>query len=300
MPEPTSKYLNPADLQRLRHVVFATRRPVDGLYAGRHVSRQRGHSVEFTDYRQYFPGDEIGDIDWKVFGRSDRLFIKRFEHQSDMNVHVLLDASASMDYPGDQRNHRKFDAAARIAAAVAFLVLQQQDKVSLGLAQGGLKQFLPPRSSPGHLQGVLGTLEGARPQGLADLPRALDDLGAQIGRRGVVIVLSDLLDDQSQTLTQFNALLARGLELIVFHVLHPDELTLPEAESARFTDAETGQQLTLQIDDIREDYTRRMREFTDGWAAACRSRGIDHHLVRSDQPYYAALERHLFRSMATR
>lgn len=288
-----SKYLNPAELARLRHVVFASRRPVAGLYAGRHVSRQRGHSVEFTDYRQYFPGDEIADIDWKVFGRSDRLVIKRFEHQSEMNVHLLVDASASMVYSGGGEVS-KFDLGARIAAAVAFLVLQQQDKVSFALAQGGLSRFIEPRASLPHLSSILRALEEAKPQAAADLPAALGKLAAQVGRRGVVIVISDLLDDREATLKQMGTLLARGLEVIVFHVLHPHELELPAEESAVFTDAESGERVTLHIDDVREEYAKRMRAFLDGWSTALRGRGIDYNLVTTDEPYNVAMEKYLF------
>lgn len=287
------RYLNPQDLARLRHVMFAARRPVEGRFAGRHASPQFGRGIEFSDYRLYMPGDEIADIDWKIYGRTDRLYVKRFEHQSEMNVHLMLDASASMAY--GQPDQTKYDHAARLAAAIALLVIQQQDRVGFAIARRGLQYTRQPRTSYGHLIGILTDMELAEPTGEAGLATALTRYANRAGRRGVLILLSDLLDDAQPILDALSRYTARGIEVIVFHVLHADELHLPpDLHDAALTDSETGQRLTVNVDDIRADYQRRLQRFLDGWAHALRARGIDHNLASTATEYHAILQRYLF------
>ncbi len=310
------KYLRIQDLRRLRHLFFASRRPVEGIYAGRHASPQRGHSVEFNDYRTYMPGDELGDIDWKVFGRSDRLFVKLFEHQSDMTVHMLVDASASMNYPYKRqrppsRNQKpvqvisnvdvglrhldtKYDHACRIAASIGFLGTRQQDKVSFAVARNGLRHFHRPAGAFASLLSILKTMEEVQLGEDAKLAVALDALAARVPRRGLLIVFSDLLEEPEPILRAMSTFTQRGGEVIVFHVLHADELKLPDADDAVFTDAETGQRLTASIPDLRGAYEKRIEQFQTTWAAALRGRGIDYQLAATSTPYEKALEHYLF------
>lgn len=333
MPEPTPqsglnrRYLNMADLRRLKNLLFASRRRVEGLYVGRHRSPQRGHSVEFADYRQYFPGDEVGDIDWKVYGRTDKLMIKQFEHQSDMALHLVVDASASMGYAGvhvrqpklkalqsaiehqaaharehrshrerqgHDRHHSKYDHACQMAAAIAFLATKQQDKASLTIAQRGAARFERPAGSFTHLSAMLTAMEQTDPAGEADLPDALRKLASITHRRGVVIVLSDLLDDRDAIMQALAAFTHRGSEVIVFHLLHADELKLPDLHDAVLIDSETTARLNLNIADIRTAYEKRIKTFIDTWRAACHARNIDYNLVSTATPYQSALEDYLF------
>jgi uncharacterized protein (DUF58 family) len=299
------RYLRPADLQRLRRLVFASRRPVEGLYSGRHVSPQRGHSVEFTDYRAYMPGDEISDIDWKVYGRSDKLFLKLFEQQSEMNVHLLVDGSASMNFAGIQASSSspaKFDHAARLAAAIAFLVIQQQDRVSFGVAREGLHTFVAPGRSPTQLTHVLAALDQsapgtpAKPRQVARLGDALESLVSRVGRRGLLVVISDLHEPPEPILRAISRFSHRGTEAIVFHVLHPDEIELPRPSGngeTLFTDSETGEQIAVNLTDIADDYRARMRARLEEWSTALRARGVDYNLVTTDHDYSASLQRYL-------
>lgn len=311
------RYLRVQDLRRLRDLVFAPRRPVEGQYSGRHASRQRGHSVEFTDYREYTPGDEVGSIDWKVYGRSDRLFIKLFEHQSDMTVNLLVDASASMSYTGGEEPPRgrrrfspgerlgrgrrqaggrpsKYDHACMMAGAIAFLVTRSQDRIALGVAREGLRHLHPPLGTFGHLNSILNTLEEVRPRGVAGLAEAIQGFAAHTGRKGVLVLLSDLLEDREEILRAFSRFTHRGSEVIVFHVLHADELQLPDLSEAVFVDSETRSNIKLNVDDIRSLYEGKLRDFLDGWSTSLAARGIDYNLVSTDTPYNTALERYLF------
>ncbi|MFW5682307.1 MAG: DUF58 domain-containing protein, partial [Phycisphaeraceae bacterium] len=308
--------------QRLRHLRFAPRRPVEGTYAGRHASRQRGQSVEFADYREYTPGDEPNNVDWKVFGRSDRLFVKLFEHQTNMSAHLLLDASASMGFAGIDRvgnvgkGNRsaaarrpglrdgavlKYDHAAMLAGAVAFLTLSQQDRVSLSFAQKGLAHHVPSESRMPQLRRMLDEMEARREtaRGRADLARAIDEVHRLAPRRGVLVVMSDLLEETEPIVKALSRWTAGGGEAIVFQTLHRDELHLPDdLDDAVFTDSETGRRVRLRVSDLRDDYHQRQRRRIDAWHAALRGRGIDHNLVSTATPYQEALQRYLFRRTA--
>ena len=288
------KYLRLQDLRRLKNVFFSSRRVVEGQYAGRHSSPQRGHSVEFNDYRQYMAGDEIGDVDWKVYARSDKMFVKLFEHQSDMTVNLVVDASASMAYGGLRSGHRKYDQACMMAAAIAFLTTQQQDRISFGLAQGGLHQFHRPYGAFTHLLGILKTMEQVVPQGQANLAEALRRTAALIGRRGLLGVFSDLLDDQQAILDAMAVFTHRGSEVILFHILHADELKLPSMQEAIFRDSETLAAMGLHVEDVRKEYEQRLSRYLETWATACRGRGIDYNLVSTAVNYSQALAHYLY------
>lgn len=281
------------DLRRLRHLSFSSKRVVEGHYAGRHASPQRGHSVEFSDYREYSPGDELADIDWKVYGRSDRFFIKLFEHQSDMVVNLLIDASASMRYAAGGRDS-KYDHACRMAAAIAFLTIRQQDRVGLAIAQDGLLRYEPALGSFKQLNHVLHTLDSIQPAGEAKLAQALHDAARRIGRRGVNIIFSDLLEETQPIMQAIGMLTQRGSEVIVFHVMDADELQLPDLADAVFEDSESGQKLRLNVDDVRSHYAVQLDAFLKRWRGAMKARGIDYNLVSTAVPYHQSLEAYMF------
>ncbi|MEM1107549.1 MAG: DUF58 domain-containing protein [Planctomycetota bacterium] len=315
-----SRYLNPAELAPLRHLVFASRRAVVGHYAGKHASPQRGHSVEFQDYRDYTPGDPLGEIDWKVYGRSDKLFIKLFEHQSDMTVNLLVDASASMGYRGlrsmgvggldkDKRKRRrrlfpspqapkpptsKYDHACAMAAAVAFLVTQQQDKVGFGVAQRGLQHAVRPAGTYPHLHRLTGLMESVRPRGPAQLAAAIHAAARQAKRKGLLLIFSDLEEDPDAVLAALNRYMHRGHEVIVFHTLHADELTLPDLSEAIFVDSESGREVRVDVEDVRAEYDAKMKAQLDRWRRLLTARGVDYNLVSTATPYHEALRGYLF------
>lgn len=329
----THRYLRPEDLARLRHMQFRPRGAVRGHYAGRHRSRQHGQSVEFNDYRQYMPGDDVGEIDWKVYGRSDRLYLKLFEHQTDMTTHLLVDGSMSMGFRGADapwhteatngpvsswmkslpRRFRKpepnqtgpsskYELAAYLSAAIGFLVRNQQDRVGLTVARNNTEHTIPPAARPNQLDLMLRMLEELWPQGQADLATTMTRLSTTLRRRSIVMVFSDLFeaDARNGDATRANLLKAmgqlrhRGHEVVVFHVLHAHELTLPDLGQAMLVDSENGNRLRLNSVEARKDYQQRMQDFLSRWQKACSSHGIDYQRVSTDKPYADALERYLF------
>jgi len=316
------RYLRVADLRNLRNMVFSPRRRIEGQYAGRHATPQRGHAIEFADYREYVPGDAVTDIDWKVYGRSDRLYIKQFEHQADMTVNLLLDASASMHYAGADgkrkfgaswlggvgpagrkikrttpdgviTNPSKYDQACLMAAAIAFLTVKQQDRVALGVACNGLDTFIPPGGSFRHLHTVLGAME-RDPRAKAGLAAAITEAARRTDRRGLFLIFSDLMEDQDDLARALSLLTHRGMEAIVFHVLHRDEIRLPDLPESVFVDSETGQRVRLNTHDVRARYDEAFQRRMASWCRLFRGRGIGHHVVTTDTHYSKALEGYLF------
>lgn len=314
------KYLQLQDLRRLQTLSFACRRAVEGQYSGQHATRQRGQSVEFRDYRQYMPGDELSNVDWKVYGRSDKLFIKIFEHQADLTAHLLVDASASMAFRGisrqqmlppiDRRRMRgrldrslplsKFDYACFLAAGIGFLIVKQKDRVSFSVSRNGLRGHLPPGSSAVHLTGILQSMEKIDPKGEARLAESIRALAGKSRRRDLLIVFSDLLDASDEVMNAMSMWIHRGGEAILFHVMHADELKLPAIENGLFVDSETSDRIRLDVEDIRRDYDARMQTFLDGWSQASKGNGIDYMLASTGIPYHEILYRYLTHRAAIR
>lgn len=296
------KYLRLADLRRLEYLLFAPRRIVEGRYSGQYATRQRGQSVEFRDYREYFPGDDLGNVDWKVYGRSDRLFIKLFEHQSELSVQLLIDASGSMAYRGYGATQRlispevepsKYDYACSLAASIGFLVMKQHDRFSAAFSQSGLRNYTPPQSTMRHLVGVMRTMERTKAFGKARLAESIDELTRQGTRRSLLVVFSDLLDEPDEVAKALAARAHAGGEAIVFQVLHPDELNLPDIEHGLFIDSETAARVRLNVAEIRQQYQDKIKAFLDNWAKRCLGMGVDYARAVMSEPYYRILERYL-------
>jgi uncharacterized protein (DUF58 family) len=297
------KYLQVGDLRRLEQMLFSPRRTVEGRFSGHYATRQRGQSVEFRDYRPYFPGDEVGAIDWKVYGRTDRLVIKLFEQQSELTVHLLVDASGSMDFRGATpaaNAESKFDYACRLAAAIGFLISKQHDRFSFAMCQrqvgsekSPLRYFFPPDRNVRHLMGVLEGMETARPKGESALAEALHELARRGKRRELVIVFSDLLGEPDEVAAALSSRVQFGGEAVVMHILHPDEIQLPDVDRGIFIDAETGGKVRVDVPEIRDAYHRKMQEFLEGWEARCTAMGIDYCRMDTAEPYWQALERYL-------
>jgi uncharacterized protein (DUF58 family) len=315
----SQNYLQISDLQRLEHLSFSSRRTVEGQYSGQHATPQRGKSVEFRDYRQYIPGDELSNVDWKVYGRSDKLFIKIFEHQADLTAHLLVDASASMAFRGIRARRSqpvgyakrtrggkdaglplsKYDCACGLAAGLAFLIVKEKDRVSFAAAREGLHEHLPPSSSVVNLSGILKAMERINPSGEAQLSQAIRELAGKSRKRDLLIVFSDLLGTSGEIMNALSLWLHRGGEVIVFHVMHAEELTLPVVPNGIFIDSETDERIRLNVEDIRPEYDARMKVFLDGWSQTCRGNGIDYVLSSTAEPYHEQLFRFLTRRAAS-
>lgn len=286
------KLLAPDELDRFSDLLLFARTTVDGFFAGKHRSPYPGASAEFRDFRNYVPGDPIDRIDWRAYGRSRRLFIRRYEDETDMVAYLLVDTSASMRYAGPGRPAKHL-VAARLAAALAYLMLHQGDKAALGLYADGLKQFLPPGGTRRHLHEVVRALEDVQPNLTTGGAAALRQCAAFLRKRGRLIVLSDFLEPAGPLLDALSQFLHRGFNILLLQVLDPDEIDLPEQAVARFVDLETGEEVEVDAAELRQAYRRRVEDSLRQLAREAEARRIEHQLVRTSAPYTTALEAYL-------
>ncbi len=295
-------YLRPKDLKALNNLLFAARIIVEGVHAGRHKSPYRGSSPEFVDYREYNPGDEIRTIDWKAYARTDRYFIKLFGKETDMNCYILVDKSASMSYGGQAYRNllpaqdvSKLDYAYYLTAALAYLMIQQGDKVSVSLFDTRLAQHIRPGGTFPHLYEILHTLERQQAGERTAISRILEEAYPLFRRRGLMIVISDFLDEPEAIFRALDRYRHRQFEILLFHVLHQFEFELPALERVKFVDAETGETIASRPTDIRKSYDTEMRKFIQTLLAYARGRKMDYNFVTTETPYSEVLRKYLLR-----
>jgi uncharacterized protein (DUF58 family) len=287
------RYFDPVVLARISNLTLRARHVVEGLMAGLHRSSLRGLSVEFAQHRPYTPGDELRRVDWKLFGRQDRYFVKEYEAETNLRAHLFVDASASMGYAGSGIS--KFDYAATLAASLAYLMLLQRDAVGLVLMGAGAPRVLPARSQPHHLHAIIAELEGARPAGATDVRAALAEVAGGLHRRGLCILISDLLDDPQGVEQGLRHLHHRRHDLMVLQLADRDELELPFNKLTLFRDLEGPLQLTTDPREIRREYCAAVEEHLAQVRALCRRTGADHDLFVTDEPLDRGLVRYLAR-----
>ena len=285
-------HLRPEVTARIRRLELVARRVVEGFLAGMHRSPYFGQSIEFLQHRQYAPGDEIRHIDWKVFARQDRLHIKQYEEETNLRLNLLVDRSASMAYGEGDTN--KFDYSASIAASLAYLALRQKDACGLFTFDTRVTATVPARSTGGQLQRLLEQLDATGADGKTDMKRVAGEVAAGIPRRSVVAVISDLLgvDDLMEGL---RLLAARGHDIALFHVLHPDEIDFEFDGSTRFEGLESDDFLNCNPRALREGYIEALNEFLRSTRESCGRLAIDYVGVRTDQPLDAVLAEFLTR-----
>ncbi len=284
MPElPT--ILRPEDMSRLANYRFAVRMMAEGWLSGRHRARGRGSSSDFLEYRAYAPGDDPRLIDWRAFARTDRLQLRTFENETHLECHLFVDSSASMGFRG-AAPLTKLAFASHFAACLAWLVVRGKDRVSLQLVDEGLRSFLPPGSTHGHLNQCLHLLEHNRPGGRTDLPLALERSRHLMVRPGTLVVVSDCLCDADSLLRGLHPYLHRGCKVVLVQVLDPEELELAGSGMARYVDMETGESVTCNMEHLRDDYAARMRQQRRELAAMAASRGILYLPTTTAQSFY--------------
>jgi uncharacterized protein (DUF58 family) len=271
--------------QRIANLRVRARHAVEGLRSGIHRSPHRGASVIFAEHREYRPGDDLRLLDWRAFARSDRYTIKRFEQETHLRAHLLLDVSASMRFDGGDAATEKASYAATVLGAMAFILLGQGDAVGLLTLDSGVRDSIPARARPGQLDAILSTL--AQPgagEFRTELKPALEAAAERVGRRGLLVLASDLLDFSPAALEPLTRLRALGHDVIVFHVLHPHELELPYHERTRFLDPETGESIDTDPDAVREAYAAQISAFVVSCRQRCTAAGARYVLARSDTP----------------
>jgi len=290
--------LNAQTLSKLAGVKLRARAVVDGVLSGLHKSPHQGQSVEFAEHKEYAPGDEIRHLDWKAFGKFDKYYIKRFEHETNLHAVLVLDGSASMGYQSGALS--KLEVAKILCGALAYLLVRQQDAAGLAVVTGEGFRDLPARAAAGHLRLVLDELESVAPLGTTDLFRAADHLAEKISRRSLVVVFSDLFDDRQEALKRILHLRARKNDLAIFQIVDPAELTFPFDDPTLFLSMEDERKIEVNPREIKQSYLEEFGAFLKSVRTTCAEADVDYELVRTDESLDAVLLRFLARRQERR
>lgn len=285
-------FLDPAVVARLGTLELKARTIVEGFVSGLHRSPFKGFSVEFAEYRQYIPGDDLSTIDWKVYARSDRFYVKKFEEETNLDCHLMLDVSGSMEY-GSHHAMTKFEYGACLAAALAYLMNRQRDAVGLTAFDENIVAMLPSSSRVGHLRALLLALDRMKPAHRTNVSKPLHLLADSLSKRGMVILISDLLDDPDAVIKGLKHFQFRGTDVVVFHVLDPDEVEFPFERATRFEDLETSEEVMAVPGAVRAHYLAEMGALIERYRRELGAAGIDYQLVTTTQPLELALMSYL-------
>jgi len=296
------RYLDPRVLNRVSRLDLRARLIVEGFVSGRHRSPYKGFSVEFAEHREYAPGDDLRYLDWKVYGKSDRLYVKQYEEETNLVATVCLDVSESMRYesPAKDGGMSKYDYAATVAASLAYLVIHQQDAAGVALFDDEVREMLPAGSQPVHLQRMLGLMEGFRGGPRTDLGASLGAIAEKIRRRGLVVIVSDLLDEPDRVLAGLRRLRSRRHDVVVFQVLDRDETQFPFDRMTRFeATEEPASELLCDPKALRAVYLESLEEFQRAVRAGCLAERIDFVPLDTGTPLDVALSGYLARRAAS-
>lgn len=294
---PKTHYLDPETLQKLGDLELIAREAVEGLRVGAHRSPLRGFSTEFAHHRQYAPGDAIRDLDWRVYGRTDRYYTKLYEAETNFDCHILIDASASMNYASGKVS--KLEYAKFLAASLAYLVLKQRDSVGLSIFDSEVRAYLPPRSAMGIILEIDKLLREVKPTPRSGIARQLHDTALLMKRRSFVVLISDLLADVDDILAGLDHLRFDGHNVIVLHTLDPYELEFPFQGTWRFEGLEDEPPLTTQPERIRKDYMTSLHAYLDALRMGCVGAHVDYTTVDTSRPLDAVLSEFFFQRQST-
>jgi uncharacterized protein (DUF58 family) len=305
--EDTQRYLDPLALAKVRNLEMQARLIVEGYLSGMHKSPYHGFSVEFAQHREYVPGDDLKHLDWKVYSRTGRFYLKQYEEETNLACWLLVDASESMRYgsgPVDASGQplvSKYDYASMAAAALAYLILHQQDSAGLVTYDNAVRQFLKPSSQPSHLKQMITCLNKGAGRERTSLAPIFHDLAERITRRGIVVVLSDFFDDMPDILNGLKHLRHKRHEVIVLHVLDRAELEFPFQEATLFRGLEQYPELLTDPRSLRDGYLEQVGGFLSELKSGCRAQNIDYVQLRTDAPLGVVLASYLgYRSARTR
>lgn len=290
------KYLDPVALAKVRGLELKARLIVEGYLSGMHKSPYHGFSVEFAQHREYVPGDDLRHLDWKVYSRTDRFYLKQYEEETNLSCWLLVDASESMQYSSGHVS--KYDYASMAAAALAYLVLGQQDSVGLATYDNQVRQFLRPSSQGSHLKQIVTILNQGVGGEKTSLAPIFHDLAERIPRRGIVMVLSDLFDEPEDILMGLRHLRHRKHEVVVFQVLDRAEVEFPFQESTLFRGLEQMPELLTDPRSLRDGYLEQVQEFVNQLQRGCLMQNIDFIQLRTDHSLDVALSSYLAHRLA--
>ncbi|MBT3199502.1 MAG: DUF58 domain-containing protein [Phycisphaerales bacterium] len=287
-------YFEPSKMDRLTNLSFTVRQAVEGFISGLHRSPHKGFSVEFAEHREYAPGDDLRHLDWVAWARSDRYYIKQYEQETNLRAHILLDASASMNYKHDAKI-TKFQYGCFLASCLTYLMCRQQDSVGMIAFDKDVRFHIPPASSPAHMDRIFTTLEGLTPGGKTAVGDTFHNLANRIAKRGLVIIISDLYDDQSEILKALQHFVYKKHQIIVFHVMDQAELEFPFTKVSSFVDMETKQKIQVDPRHVKQGYIDEMNAFIDRYRLECSGRKIEYVLASTSDPYERMLLDYLAR-----
>jgi len=290
--------LNAETLARLAGVKLRARAVVEGVLSGLHKSPHQGQSVEFAEHKEYAPGDELRHLDWKAYGKFDKYYVKRFEHETNLRAVMVVDASASMGYQSGALS--KLEVSKILAGALSYLLVRQQDAAGLSVTVAGEFKELPPRSAAGHLNTLLETLEQASPHGETDLFEAAEKLAERLSRRSLVVVFSDLLDDRPEALKRILQLRQRKNDVALFHIVDPAELTFPFDDPTLFLSMEDDRRIEVNPREIKQSYLEEFNAFLEDVRRQCAEADVDYERVRTDESLDSVLLRFLGRRQGGR
>jgi uncharacterized protein (DUF58 family) len=271
---------------------------VEGFITGLHRSPYHGFSVEFSQHRPYMPGDALKNIDWRVWGRTDKFFVKQYQEETNLKAYIILDSSASMGYTSGKVS--KLQYGAYLSAALTYLLLKQRDAVGLVTFDRQIRTLIPPRSFPGYLNRILAELEHVQPGGETIIGENLHLIAERLKRRGLVIIISDLLSEEGEILSGLKHFRHNGHEAIVFHLLDPQERNFNFHGNIRFKDLETKDKLPTAPDHLREIYRREFEGWLKGLEDGCRDNRIDYARFDTQEPFDFALSRFLNKRKAVK
>ena len=290
---PSGHILTPDIISRLNNLSLKPRFVVEGFIVGLHKSPYHGFSVEFSEHRAYGAGDEIRHVDWKLWGKTDRFFIKQFEEETNLKSYLLVDQSLSMTYKS--KNMTKLEYAQILAASLGYLMLKQQDAVGLTLFDDRIRVNIPARSKRSHLNIILSKMQNIIAGPETTIAPVLHKTAEAIKKRGLIILISDLFDDPDKVLSGLQHFRYKGHEVIVFHVLDPQELTLDFTQRTRFRDMESGEEIVTDPWHIQSDYQKSMEQFCDYIKSNCRQKNIDYVQLSTYLPLDMALSEYLIK-----
>lgn len=295
MPSETRKspthFIDPNILSTISNLELLARGVVEGFISGLHKSPYKGFSVEFLEYRQYTPGDDPMHIDWKLFLRSDRLFIKQFEDETNTTCHILFDISHSMAFQSNRLT--KFQYAKYLAASLAYFIIRQRDSIGISYFDDRIRENIPARSNKGHLYTLLNSLDATLPGAVTDMGKPFHELADSIKKRGIVIIISDLLDDPDRIVNGLQHFRFNGNNVIVFQILDPFEQSFQYQDVVELEDMETGEKILVIPEEGRQIYQSNLEAFKSKLSFECGLLGIDYTLLSTDVPLDYALFQYL-------
>ena len=291
MPASTSKYLDPKTIERIERLGIRARLVVEGFITGQHKSPYNGFAIEFAGHREYAPGDELKHIDWKVWSKTDRFYIKEYEEETNLKSTIIVDCSKSMAYGAPKWS--KFDYAATAAAALAHLLQRQQDAAGLVTFNTDVEVNLPPSARANHLKQIIHELEETEPGEETDVAGVFLKLAGQVRRRGIVVLFSDLFVDTGRLREALRQMRVRGHEVLVFHIMHEDELEFPFEENTLFLGMESEAEVHADPRALRKSYLEIVGEYLREVRKICADSGVDYTLAHTGEPLDAVLARYL-------